>query len=363
MDEKQKKPRSSAQAEGRTTRRSGSSDSRPARKTAKSGQQTSQTARPDRRAAQSAKPAQRRRTRRETAPKRPVRRRTPKTQPDAQVPRVVYTPAAPFSRGRLVLQLATVVAVVLALTFGVSIFFRVEKVMVQGAVKYTPAEIQEASGIREGDGLMTFGRTVACGKIKSLPYVDTVRIGIKLPDTVNIVIKEFDVLYAIKDDVGNWWLMTATGKLIDQVDSARAGEYTEIEGVRIRLPLTDPKSNPGRDVFAEAMETSPPTPASGETDPVTVLAADRLNTVLSIAQYLEQYGVLGEMASIDVSDLGRIEMVYGQRFTVKLGDTSRLDYKLRCMKTAIDQMEVYESGELDISFTIRPDEIIYTPIA
>ena len=31
------------------------------------------------------------------------------------------------------------------------------------------------------------------------------------------------------------------------------------------------------------------------------------------------------------------------------------------MKSAIDEMEDYESGELDISFTIRPDEIIYTP--
>ena len=287
------------------------------------------------------------------AAKRKTRRRTAETKPDPQAPRVVYVPAAPFSRGKLLLQLTTVVAVVLALTFGVSIFFRVKNITVDGAVKYNAWEIQQASGIREGDGLMTFGRTVACGKIKSLPYVDTVRIGIKLPDTVNIVITEFDVLYAVRDESGGWWLMTADGKIIDQVDSAQAAEHTEVIGVRLLLP--------GKDQEAQALEDAPPVQATGESAPQTVRASDRLSAVLSIAQYLEKYGVIGQVASIDVTNLGRIELQYGQRFLVQLGDTTQLEYKIRCMKSAIDEMKDYESGELDISFTIRPDEIIYTP--
>ena len=45
------------------------------------------------------------------------------------------------------------------------------------------------------------------------------------------------------------------------------------------------------------------------------------------------------------------------------GDTSRLDYKVDCMNDAILQMSDYQSGVLDISFTIWPNQVGYTPFA
>ena len=63
--------------------------------------------------------------------RRPVQPKTETVAPD-----VVYTPPKPFNRDRFLLRMGTVVAVVIALMFGISIFFRVEHVKVSGAAKF-----------------------------------------------------------------------------------------------------------------------------------------------------------------------------------------------------------------------------------
>ena len=136
---------------------------------------------------------------------------------------VVYTPPKPFKRGRFILHLVTVAAVVLAVVLGLSVFFKVQKVEVSGCGKYTPWEVSEAADIELGSNLMTVSRAQISGNIISkLPYVDTVRVGINLPDTVKIEITELDVVYAIEDAEGNWWLMNADGKIVELTNAVTA---------------------------------------------------------------------------------------------------------------------------------------------
>ena len=324
-------------------------------------------------------------TRREAAPKTksvaPTARRRPAAQPAKRrasqpassrprkpvtppqpAPEVVYTPAKPFNRGRFLLHLATVVAVVLALSFGISIFFKVEVITVSGAEKYDVWTVKEASGIEIGDNLLSFGEAKAAGKIKTaLPYVQTVRIGIKLPDTVNIEIKELDVVYAIKDAGENWWLITSTGRIVDKADSGLAGEYTQVLGVKLASPVAGQQAVAQEDTVPESTTE----PALIPTLAPVVRASDRLQAALNILQYLEECSIIGEAASINVADLGNMELQYGQRFLVKLGDTTQLLYKIKCMNAAINgkdeqnSLKDYDSGVLDISFTIKEDQVIY----
>ena len=62
--------------------------------------------------------------------KRPVRKERKLRDAD-----VVYTPPKPFKRGKFVLSLVTVVAVVMAIVLGMSIFFKVENIKVSGCQK------------------------------------------------------------------------------------------------------------------------------------------------------------------------------------------------------------------------------------
>lgn len=300
--------------------------------------------------------------------KRPVRKERKLRDSD-----VIYTPPKVFKRGRFLLHLATVVAIVLAVVIGMSIFFKVENVTVSGCNKYTPWEVSEASGIEIGSNLMTISRAQISGNIISnLPYADTVRVGIILPDTVNIEIKELDSVYAVEDAAGNWWLMNDQGKVVEQTNSITAKDYTRVLGVRLGAPVVGQQAEAyevGMPTIAvtgqipEGEETTEPAATEENTPTLAVgtTESERLQTVLTVLQQLGKSSICGQIDSVDVSKLQTIELWYDDRFQINLGDTSRLEYKISALKATIDQMELYESGHLDISFTNWPDKVGYTP--
>ena len=290
--------------------------------------------------------------------KRTTKKNKKSSRPKQPTPAVIYTQPQAFNRNRLLVQLLTVVAVVVALVMGLSVFFKVENIQVSGAEVYSEWAIREASGLNEGDNLLTFSHARSAALIKAnLPYVDTVRFGIKLPDTVNIIVKEDDVVYAIKDQNGQWWLMNSDGRIVEMGNNSKASGHTQILGVALENPVPDE--------HAVAMETvTAETLAEGETMPVvSTTGAQRLTAALQIVRALEDNDIVGSAASVDVTRIEDIILWYGTRYQVNLGDSTRLDYKIACMNDVILQMSDYQSGILDISFTIWPNQVGYTPFA
>ena len=290
-------------------------------------------------------------------PKKRPSRKTESSRPKTPTPAVIYTQPLPFNRDRLIVQLITVTAVVLAIVMGLSVFFKVKTITVTGADTYSAWAVREASGISEGDRLLTFSKIRAASQIMAnLPYVKGVRIGIKLPDTVNIMIEEESVVYAIKSSDGQWWMMDSDGRVVEQANNAKAATATQVLGVTLEAPAVNQKGI--------ATEVTPSeTNELGELIPVTTTGAQRLTAALQILKALENNDIVGEAASVDVTSTEDIILWYGTRYQVNLGDTSRLDYKVDCMNDAILQMSDYQSGVLDISFTIWPNQVGYTPFA
>lgn len=282
----------------------------------------------------------------------------PGNEPRRQRPRqpddVVYTEPKPFLRRRFLLHMATVLAVVVALILGMSLFFKVETVTVAGMEKYTAWDVRQASGISDGENLLGISKAkISDSILKNLPYVQTVRIGIKLPGTVHIEITEFPVTYAIEDTDGGWWLIGSDGRIADTTTAAEAMDITKIKGVRVVSP------QPGSPAVAE--EPTPEVDEEGNEIPVTVYGRERLALALEIIGILEENGILGKMASVDVTDLGALTMWYGSQYKVLLGDRSRLSYKVSAMNSAIDQFGSYDSGTLDVRFTVSASEVILSP--
>ena len=277
-------------------------------------------------------------------------------------PEVACTQPVPGNLNQMLMKILIVIAVVVAITLGLSVFFKVEKVMVHGNKAYDAYTIQENGGIELGSNLLSLNNTRACGKIMAaLPYVENVRIGIKLPDTVNIYVEEIEIAYAITTKDGTNWLMTSAGKVVEQIDSGTASAYTKIEGVY----LDDPKPGQQARAVEVVQETTAATEAASEpTEDMSTMitGAARLNAALNILQQLEKNDIVGAAASIDVGSLSNIELWYGQRFQVKLGDANNMDIKIAWMKSAVNQRSEYDMGILDVSFTTWPDHVGYTPI-
>ena len=282
-------------------------------------------------------------------PGKPPRRQRQK-QPDD----VVYTQPKPFLRRRFILHIATVLAVVIALVVGISLFFKVGTVTVAGMDKYTAWDVRQASGISNGDSLIGISKAkISDSILKNLPYVHTVRVGIKLPGTVHIEITEFPMTYAIEDTDGAWWLIGSDGKVADATTSAEAMNKTKILGIRI--------VNPELGMNAVAEEPVAQEDEEGNEIPVTVYGRERLALALEIVGYLEENGILGRMASVDVTDFSALTMWYGSQYKVLLGDRNRLGYKIQAMNEAIGQFSSYDSGTLDVRFTVSADNVILSP--
>ena len=278
-------------------------------------------------------------------------------RPKQPAPAVIYTQPQAFNRNRLLTQLITVTAIVVALVLGLSIFFKVEHITVSGVDVYSEWAIQEKCGINIGDNLLTLSHAKSAAMIKAnLPYVKSVRFGIKLPDTVNIMIEEEDVVYAIKDQNGTWWLMNSDGEIVEMGNNSKASNHTQVLGVTLESPVAGQKG-----IAVENIPTE--TDASGELVPVTITGAQRLRAALQILKALEDNDIVGSAASVDVTRIEDIILWYGTRYQVNLGDSSRLDYKIACMNDVILQMSDYQSGILDISFNIWTDQVGYTPFA
>ena len=279
-------------------------------------------------------------------------------------PAVIYTQPAAFNRDKLIVQLISVLSVVIAMMIGLSVFFKVGRITVSGAETYQPWTIVENSGISKGDNLLTFSRAKAVSQIlANCPYVKDVRIGIKLPDTVNIEIVESDVVYAIKDEQGTWWLMNSDAKVSEMINGSRASNYTQVLGVTLSSPKI---GETGVATEIQTEQTDPTEEVAGTMPTVAAIVisgAQRLNTAKEILKALEDNDIVGEAASVNVTDVDNIELWYGSRYQVELGDSNNLTYKIACMYDAILQMSDYETGVLDVSFNTWTDQVAYTPFS
>ena len=288
-----------------------------------------------------------------------VRRSNKKQEAKKPAQDVVYLPPKPFNRNRLLLHLATVAAVVIALLLGISLFFKVnpDKILVSGNYKYTEWDIAQASGLKGGENLLTLNKGAISGKIiLELDYVESVRIERKLPDTVLIEVNEIEVTYAIKDQQDAWWLISAGGKVVAKAENGVEEKCTKVLGLRIVNPQTGHQAKAAED-------SQPGTDGQGNTVPILVTNAQRLTTLLDILDYLELNGILGQAASVDLNNMGDIQLWYKDQYQVKLGDNTQMGFKISMMKQMIDQMDDYQSGILDLTLTTYPDRGGYKPFS
>ena len=338
MDTKQRKRPASAK------RRAPASKTPPARRR-KTGAPTT----PDR------AERQRRTTQRRKAKMKnpPVNRRVVRP-PREEIPDVIYTAPKPLRKGSFALRLVSMAAVVAAVFLALSVFFRVETITVAGAEKYSPWMVRQAAGVEPGDALLSIGEArVASRIISELPYVDKVKVGVRLPGTVEIQITELQVTYSIEDENGAWWLISADGRAVEQVTLDKALGYTRVEGLAIRTP------QPGSAVQALPGRIIDPDEGSAETlDQAD--ADEQLTALIDIMTALEEHRIIGQIALIDMTDVTNIRMEYPHLLTVRLGGGERLNYKISYLAAAVEELEDNQNGELDVSFEFT-ESAVFTP--
>lgn len=224
-------------------------------------------------------------------------------------------------RFRALYTLLSAVLICAAIVGGSIVFFRVRTVEVSGASRYTQSEVIAASGIQDGDNLFLINKfSVVPSMFKRLPYLDTIMIRRRLPDTMVITVTECTPAAVLETESGGW-LMDKRTKLLEQA----AGSYPRVIGL------------------------TPLSPAAGDMLALGEAGAADLTALKTLLPLLGEYGLSPHVASIDFSEEGRVTFSYDDRLTVYLSVGSDLDYKLRFFVEILSRLDAADRGIVDMT--------------
>lgn len=125
------------------------------------------------------------------------------------------------NRGRfsLLYKLFSTLLILAAILTGCIVFFRANEIVVSGESRYSAEEIIATTGVEQGQNLFQLDKNGIVRRVLTqLPYIDTISLSRKLPDTLLITVTESKPVAALEYN-GSWWLMDARGKLLEQGDA------------------------------------------------------------------------------------------------------------------------------------------------
>lgn len=161
-------------------------------------------------------------------------------------------------------KLLSVLVICGAIVAALTLFFRVDTVVITGQQRYTEEEIREASGIAEGANLVLFNKyTAAITLSVPCPYIEEISINRKLPDTLLIQVRECSIPLAVVQD-GSAWLVSASGKIVDQQEAAAAAEYAQIDGCELLGAVCGNAAGSGNGVYHPAEQLAVSAGGAGE---------------------------------------------------------------------------------------------------
>lgn len=267
------------------------------------------------------------------------------------------------NRGRFgpLFKLLCVLGVVVALTGGATVFFRVETVAVTGNQRYTQEEIIAASGIQVGDNLYALNKVSIDRRIRTrLPYVGELSINRSLPSTIRIDVTEWEAVAqvavptpeqaaAAQEELAGGdksaepaalaqepWLISVKGKLLEQApENSTAIVVSGLTAIA---------------------------PQAGEMLKVPEGENTRLEALTALLGAMEEADLFPQVSQIQL-EATRLIVRYADRFDVKMKLNADFGYDIRLMRAVREQMEEKYGPEAagTIDLTQEKHEAVYSP--
>ena len=252
------------------------------------------------------------------------------------------------NRGRFgpLFKLLCAAAVVVALTVGATVFFRVETVTVTGNRRYTEEEIVAASGIQLGDNLYSLNKVRIDRNLRTtLPYIGNLTINRALPSTIVITVTEWEAVAQVAapgpEQVAAY--QEAAGE--DAVSAAQEPWLISVRG-----KLLEPA--PADSTAIAVTGLTPLAPQAGSFLEVPEAEQIGLEALTGLLEALEAKEALGEVSSIRLESTYLVAR-YAGRFDVKMKLNADFDYDVRRMQSVREQVELMEgedaAGSIDLT--------------
>ncbi len=209
---------------------------------------------------------------------------------------------------------AAVIAILLA-----SPVFAVNTIEINEMSYFTSDEICSIIGLNTGDNGIFFNKRKAEKILESNKYISSADISFKMPDTMLIAVNE-NKIYGYIPYLGSYLYLDKEGRVID-IKTETDEDLPIIEGLKF-------------EAFTQ-----------GEIIPVE--NKDAFEAALIISRAMSKYEMLDKNVKINVADDENI-YAYIDNIKVLLGDTSRMEEKIKTMSEAVGEITEGDRGTLDL---------------
>ena len=207
--------------------------------------------------------------------------------------------------GRVLFLAILVAAAICALT----IFFKVKTISVEGAMRYRTEEIVAGMGVKQGDNLYLWNKVKVSDRLlHDFPYLESVQIRRRLPDTLMVTVTECSGAVAVPSGTGYCYL-SEQGKVLEL--SETDGGLATVSGVTLEDAEPGELVERAQDAYVDAL--------------------------LDVLQTLDAAGMLDGLRFINLTDLTDIRIGYEGRFDIRVGTLDGLSYRIRFAQTVISE--------------------------
>ena len=234
-------------------------------------------------------------------------------------------------------KLLSVLLICAAILVAMTLFFRVDEIVVTGQKRYTAEEIRAASGVELGSNLYVLNKyDIVRAILGQLPYIEDIRINRKLPDTLLIEVRESGRPFALVQD-GSAWLVSAGGKLVDQIPEREAGQYGRITGCQLLAPSVG-------------------TPLALATE-----YAAQQSSLLDLLAALDSAGLTENVDAIRLDDLSDLKMDYIGRFTVRMAYGADYGFELKKLTLTLEDEKIQSNMTGTIDLRLKSEDVFIIP--
>lgn len=231
--------------------------------------------------------------------------------------------------------------IVILLVFGVGIalsttlLFNIDDIIVVGQSQYELDEVIDASKVKIGDNLVrTDVNEVQKNVINNLMYVDEVRVKKDFPSNIIIEVKP-SVPTAMIQYNNTYLLISENGKILEKLEQPTKN----VPIIKGFIPATD--------IITKNVYWEYPDIKSDESGEDNIKDDKERNKALKLICEQITSQSLYSMIDFDITDAYSISANYQNRISIRLGNSSELDYKLKyAMQILTEQLPSDKEGYL-----------------
>lgn len=231
-------------------------------------------------------------------------------------------------RRKLKKHILTILLSVVVMCVGVvlvfSLFFKINTITISGDKVYADKMVIEKSGITIGENLFKINEEKLTEKLsKDLPYINSVTIERKLPDTIIINIKAAKEVAAITTKKG-FVLLDETGKVLDKNASILKENVAVINSVKLKEYV--------------------------EGEKVVLTDEKKTETLIKLFEAIKNAD-MQLLTEINLKNVNDIKIKYDDRITFEVGSLTNIETKLARGIAALEkenEINAYSKGTLDL---------------